>query len=119
MIFAFFLRGGTPLWVPHRFCRRRWAWDHFLPLFFLEKNFKRSNPFKRQIPRYISIKYRSTILDFCIFSLYFYISVMLQLTNIGAGYFAIKSILAKIAFSFFFWTFKLSQMCLFWLISLD
>ena len=47
---------------------------------------------------------------------------MLQLANIGAGYFVIKSILAKIAFSFFFWTFnffKLSQMRLFWLISLD
>ena len=47
---------------------------------------------------------------------------MLQLANIGAGYFAIKSILAKIAFSFFFLDFnffKLSQMRLFWLISLD
>ena len=47
---------------------------------------------------------------------------MLRLMNIGAGYFAIKSILAKIAFSFFFLDFnffKLSQTCLFWLISLD
>ena len=34
---------------------------------------------------------------------------MLRLMNIGAGYFAIKSILAKIAFSFFFWTLTFSN----------
>ena len=62
-------------------------------IFFLEKNFKRSNAFKRRIPIYISIKY-------LIF--YTYIYVMLRLANIGACYFVIQSILAKIAFSFFF-----------------
>ena len=75
----------------------------FCIFFFLEKKFKRSNPFKRRIPRYISIKYRSTVI------FYTYISVMLRLTNIGAGYFAIKSILVKIAFSFFFWTLTFSN----------
>ena len=47
---------------------------------------------------------------------------MLRLANIGAGYFALKSILAKIAFSFFFLGFnffQLSQKHRFWLISLD
>ena len=47
---------------------------------------------------------------------------MLRLLNIGAGYFALKLILAKIAFSFFLWTFnfvQLSQKHSFWLISLD
>ena len=49
-------------------------------------------------------------------------TVMLRLANIGAGYFGLKSILAKIAFSFFLWTFnffQLSQKHRFWLISLD
>ena len=32
----------------------------FCIFFFLEKNFKHSNPVKRRIPIYISIKYRST-----------------------------------------------------------
>ena len=60
-------------------------------IFFLgEKNFKRSNPFKRQIPIYI-------------------IYVMLRLANIGACYFVIQSILVKIAFSFFFWTLTFSN----------
>ena len=38
-------------------------------------------------------------------------TVMLRLANIGAGYFALKSILAKIAFSFFhfFWTLTFSN----------
>ena len=47
---------------------------------------------------------------------------MLRLANIGAGYFALKLILVKIAFSFFLWTFyffQLSQKHCFWLISLD
>ena len=34
---------------------------------------------------------------------------MLRLANIGTGYFALKSILAKIAFSFFFWTLTFSN----------
>ena len=56
-----------------------------------------------------------------IFYTYTY-TVMLRLANIGAGYFGLKSILAKIAFSFFLWTFnffQLSQKHRFWLISLD
>ena len=49
--------------------------------FFLEKNFKHSNPFKRRIPIYISIKYRSTHFIYvfllcttfyiCVFTLYY------------------------------------------------
>ena len=35
-------------------------------------------------------------------------TVMLRLVNIGAGYFGLKSILAKIAFSFFLWTLTFS-----------
>ena len=57
-------------------------WDHFLHFFFGEKNFKRWNPFKRRIPIYISIKYRSTLFYICVFTFlylcfYFFISVFL------------------------------------------
>ena len=60
----------------------------------------------------------------CILYIYFILiyTVMLRLPNIGTGYFALKLILAKIAFSFFLSTFnffQLSQKHRFWLISLD
>ena len=112
----------------------------------LMAHLKHLNPFKTQIPVYISIKYRSTFLlsvpfyylyfvivlvvllylfiictfllsvfyycTCCIIVLTYFIliyTVMLRLVNIGAGYFALKSILAKIAFSFFFWTLSFSN----------
>ena len=58
----------------------------FCIFFFLEKNFKHSNRFKRRIPIYISIKYRSTFLYICVLLCTFlYICVYLYICHVVIG----------------------------------
>ena len=83
--FRIFCKGWDPLLGPLLILSTTMGMGSLSASFvFLEKNFKRSNPFKRRIPIYISIKYRSTffisvfLICICIFNLYlFYICILI------------------------------------------